>query len=83
MKHKKNIVFPLFVLYRSYFSYLLFFASSIEVRASDSLKLLFDRGLQESRDGEFLKALDTWEKFLELSPEDPAALSNRGMCACC
>ncbi len=60
------------------FSYLLFFASSLEVRASDSLKLLFDRGLQESRDGEFLKALDTWEKFLELSPEDPAALSNRG-----
>ncbi|WP_143703395.1 tetratricopeptide repeat protein [Prochlorococcus marinus] len=58
--------------------YLLFFASSLEVRATESLKMLFDRGLQESRDGDFLKALDTWEQFLKLSPEDAAALSNRG-----
>ncbi len=46
--------------------------------AEDSLPLLFEKALMESRDGNFIDALQSWNDYLHLSPEDPVALSNRG-----
>ena len=41
-------------------------------------KYLFDKALQESKNGDFVKAEKDWSSYLEENPDDPAALSNRG-----
>ena len=50
------------------------FASQAKVPA----KFLFDRALNESKDGDFLQAEKDWNFYLKDNPDDPAALSNRG-----
>ncbi len=41
-------------------------------------KSLFDKALQESKDGDFVQAEKDWSFYLNDNPEDVAALSNRG-----
>ena len=46
--------------------------------AAEDLETLYGRALQASRSGDFVRALPLWDQVLELSPNDAAALSNRG-----
>ena len=41
-------------------------------------EVLYEQALSASRDGDFVRALPLWNSVLEVLPEDPAALSNRG-----
>ncbi len=41
-------------------------------------KFLFDKALQESKDGDFVQAEKDWTNYLNDNPNDAAALSNRG-----
>ncbi len=41
-------------------------------------KLLFDKALQETKDGDFVQAEKDWGLYLKDNPDDSAALSNRG-----
>ena len=41
-------------------------------------KLLFEKALQESKDGDFIHAEKDWSSYLNENPDDAAALSNRG-----
>ena len=41
-------------------------------------KNLFEKALQESKDGNFIQAEKDWSFYLNENPNDPAALSNRG-----
>jgi len=41
-------------------------------------KFLFEKALQESKDGDFIQAEKDWTLFLNDNPDDAAALSNRG-----
>jgi len=41
-------------------------------------KFLFDKALQESKNGDFIQAEKDWSLFLNDNPDDAAALSNRG-----
>ena len=41
-------------------------------------KFLFEKALQESKDGNFIQAEKDWSSYLNENPEDAAALSNRG-----
>jgi tetratricopeptide (TPR) repeat protein len=41
-------------------------------------KLLFEKALQESNDGDFIQAEKDWSFYLNDNPNDAAALSNRG-----
>ncbi len=41
-------------------------------------KLLFEKALQESKDGDFMQAEKDWSFYLNENPNDAAALSNRG-----
>lgn len=46
--------------------------------AAETLPALYDRALRASQSGDFVQALPLWDQVLERSPEDAAALSNRG-----
>tara|TARA_Y100001968_G_scaffold320665_1_gene353926 strand:+ start:710 stop:1504 length:795 start_codon:yes stop_codon:yes gene_type:complete len=46
--------------------------------ANQSLQMLFEEALQQSKEGDFYQALKNWNQYLKLFPNDPAALSNRG-----
>ena len=46
--------------------------------AAEDLESLYGRALQASQSGDFVGALPLWDQVLELSPNDAAALSNRG-----
>ena len=46
--------------------------------AAEDLESLYGRALQASQSGDFVQALPLWDQVLELSPNDAAALSNRG-----
>ena len=46
--------------------------------AKEFPKFLFDKALQESKDGNFIEAEKDWNLFLNDNPYDAAALSNRG-----
>ena len=48
------------------------------IYASDSRELLFRQALSFSSAGEFNSALNKWNDYLEMYPDDAAALSNRG-----
>jgi len=41
-------------------------------------KYLFEKALQESKNGDFIQAEKDWSSYLNDNPNDPAALSNRG-----
>ena len=41
-------------------------------------KFLFEKALQESKDGDFIQAEKDWSFYLNDNPDDAAALSNRG-----
>ena len=41
-------------------------------------KFLFDKALQESKEGDFIQAEKDWSFYLNDNPKDAAALSNRG-----
>ena len=45
---------------------------------ADDVEALYGRALQASQSGDFVQALPRWNQVLELSPQDAAALSNRG-----
>ena len=47
-------------------------------QANELPKFLFEKALQESKDGNFIQAEKDWSLFLNDNPEDAAALSNRG-----
>ena len=42
------------------------------------LQGLYEQALSASRSGDFVQALPLWDRVLEQSPRDAAALSNRG-----
>ena len=46
--------------------------------AAEDLESLYGRALQASQSGDFVQALPLWDQVLVLSPDDAAALSNRG-----
>ena len=54
----------------------IFLPSSIHAQVLP--KFLFEKALQESRDGNFLQAEKDWSFYLNDNPDDAAALSNRG-----
>ena len=41
-------------------------------------KFLFEKALQESKDGDFMQAEKDWSNYLNDNPDDAAAFSNRG-----
>ena len=41
-------------------------------------KVLFEKALQESKEGDFISAEKDWSSYLNENPNDAAALSNRG-----
>ena len=47
-------------------------------QAKELPKFLFDKALQESKNGDFIQAEKDWSLFLNDNPDDVAALSNRG-----
>ncbi len=69
---RKNLLLSLLLLF---FVYLV---QPVEAIAQDSLPLLFEKALIESKEGNLIDALQSWDDFLLLSPEDGIALSNRG-----
>ena len=46
--------------------------------AAETLPALYDRALRASQSGDFVQALPLWDQVLNRSPDDAAALSNRG-----
>lgn len=48
------------------------------LQAKASSRILFEKALQESREGDFIEANKDWNLFIKENPEDAAALSNRG-----
>ena len=58
--------------------FLLIILNTSPTYALDSRELLFREALTFSSEGEFNNALDKWNDYLRLYPDDPAALSNRG-----
>ncbi len=48
------------------------------LQAKVSSQILFEKALQESREGDFIAAIKDWNLFISENPEDAAALSNRG-----
>jgi len=47
-------------------------------QAKESNIFLFEKALQESKDGDFIQAEKDWNLFLNDNPDDAAAFSNRG-----
>tara|TARA_Y100001968_G_scaffold274350_1_gene267524 strand:- start:392 stop:1180 length:789 start_codon:yes stop_codon:yes gene_type:complete len=47
-------------------------------QAKESQRFLFEKALEESKNGDFLQAEKDWSLFLNENPYDAAALSNRG-----
>ena len=47
-------------------------------QAKELPKFLFEKALQESKNGDFIQAEKDWSLFLNDNPDDAAALSNRG-----
>ncbi len=60
------------------FAFVLFAVQPLHAQKALELKPLFERALLLTKDGDFPKALTLWNELLELKPDDPAALSNRG-----
>ena len=56
----------------------IFFSVPSETQAGVAPKVLFEKALQESQDGNFIQAEKDWSIYLNDYPHDAAALSNRG-----
>jgi len=67
----KTIVFQVLLL-------LSFVFAPFQCQAKVTPKVLFDKALQESNDGDFIQAEKDWSLYLNDNPNDAAALSNRG-----
>ena len=50
----------------------------IETQSKEVSQVFFENALQESKDGDFIKAKKDWDLFLKDNPNDAFALSNRG-----
>ena len=71
---RQKIFFPLFICCLVWVGFPLFAVEAgNEVNAS-----LFAKALYESKEGNFVDALESWDRFLVSAPTDAAALSNRG-----
>ena len=57
---------------------LVLIAQPFSIQAKASSQILFEKALQESREGDFIQANKDWNLFITHNPEDAAALSNRG-----
>ncbi len=65
------------------FSLMLCFLTSftefvVAIESQIPLKPLFEKALAASQDGDFVVALSLWDEVIEIAPDNPAALSNRG-----
>ena len=58
--------------------FIIFLFLPFSSQAKEIPKFLFEKALQESKDGDFIQAEKDWSLFLNDNPDDPAALSNRG-----
>ena len=58
--------------------FLFFLFLPFSSQAKQLPKFLFEKALQESKDGNFIQAEKDWSFYLNDNPNDPAALSNRG-----
>ncbi len=67
----KNILFLIIFL-------LVLISTPFPIQAKVSSQVLFEKALQESREGDFIEANKDWNLFINDNPEDAAALSNRG-----
>ena len=67
----KNIVFLITLL-------LVLISKPYSLQARASSQILFEKALQETREGDFIEANKDWNLFIIENPEDAAALSNRG-----
>ena len=56
----------------------IFVVKPCSINAREIPKILFEKALQESQDGDFIQAEKDWNLFLNENPDDAAALSNRG-----
>tara|TARA_Y100001968_G_scaffold274717_1_gene268138 strand:+ start:1312 stop:2109 length:798 start_codon:yes stop_codon:yes gene_type:complete len=56
----------------------IFISRPFPVQAKQFPKVLFEKALQESKNGDFIQAERDWNLFLNENPNDAAALSNRG-----
>ncbi len=68
----KTLIFSFFI-----FCFCLFSFDS-QLLAIESKELLFQKALLASRQGDFVDAINKWDDYLILFPEDAIALSNRG-----
>ncbi len=60
------------------FLFLVLISKPFPLEAKASSQILFEKALQESREGDFIAAHKDWNLFITQHPEDAAALSNRG-----
>ena len=58
--------------------FIVFVLAPFSSQAKEPPKFLFEKALQESKDGDFIQAEKDWSLFLNDNPNDAAALSNRG-----
>ncbi len=70
----KNILLSFFIC----FLFCVVFPLGVLGAEYESSELLFEKALYESRSGNFVDALESWDRFLLSFPTDAAALSNRG-----
>ena len=71
---RQKIFFPLFICCLFWFGSPLF---AVEA-GNEANASLFAKALHESKEGDFVDALERWDRFLLSAPTDAAALSNRG-----
>ena len=57
---------------------IIFVLAPFPSNAKEPQKFLFDKALEESKNGDFIQAEKDWNLFLKDNPDDAAALSNRG-----
>ena len=57
---------------------IVFILLPLSSQAKQLPKFLFEKALQESKNGDFIQAEKDWSLYLNDNPDDAAALSNRG-----
>ena len=57
---------------------LIFILNPVPLLAMSSSQMLFEKALLNSKNGFFEEALEDWNQFLELFPDEPLGWSNRG-----
>ena len=73
-------IFKFISLKKIYFiSFLIvYFLNILPIYSLENREELFREALDMSSTGEFTLAVEKWNRYLEMYPDDPAALSNRG-----